>query len=120
MLYPELSKMLVDGFIKVHKELGPGLLESCYHNALYFELEEMGLEVGYNAPFNVFYRGQQVGEYFADLLVNKEVIIEVKAVTALSTAHEAQLINYLRISGCRLGFLVNFRGQRAVWKRFVV
>ena len=120
MLYPELSKLVIDGVIKVHKELGPGLLESCYHNALYFEFKEMGLEVAYNAPFNVFYHGQQVGEYFADLVVNGQVIIEVKAVNALSAAHEAQLINYLRISGCRLGFLVNFRGQRAVWKRFVV
>lgn len=76
--------------------------------------------MGYNAPFNVYYKGEQVGEYYADLFVNNKVIIEIKAVKTLAPAHDAQLLNYLHISGCRLGYLVNFQGQRVVWKRFMV
>ncbi len=120
LLYEGLSNQIVGCFIRVHRELGMGLLESCYHNALYFELKEQGLCVAYNAPFNVFYKGQQVGEFFADLAVEGRVIIEIKAVKALSSAHEVQLLNYLHLSGCRVGYLVNFQGARAVWKRFVV
>ena len=120
MLYPELSNLIIDGVVKVHKSLGSGLVESCYHNALFYELKAAGLKVVYNAPFNVEYRGESVGEFFADLAVNGKVIIEIKAVRALGPAHEAQLLNYLHISGCRLGYLVNFQGQKAVWKRFVV
>ena len=120
LLYEELSNKIVGGFIRVHGELGPGLLESCYHNALFYELKSAGLGVVYNAPFNVFYRGEQVGEFYADLAVNSRVIIEIKAVRALSAANEAQLLNYLHISGCRVGYLVNFMGERVVWKRFVV
>ena len=120
LLYEDLSKKIVGSFIGVHSELGPGLLESCYHNALYYDLKAQGLSVCYNAPFNVEYRGERVGEFYADLAVESRVIIEIKAVKALSQAHEAQLLNYLHISGCRLGYLVNFQGVRAVWKRFVV
>ena len=120
LLYEGLSSQIVTGIIKVHNELGPGLLESCYHNALFYELKSLGLYVVYNAPFNVQYRGESVGEFYADLAVNSKVIIEIKAVKALSAVNEAQLLNYLHISKCRLGYLVNFHGSRAVWKRFVV
>ena len=78
------------------------------------------MSVGYNTPYTVSYKGHSVGEYLADLAVESRVIVEIKAVKALSAAHEAQLLNYLHISGCRLGYLVNFQGERAVWKRFVV
>ena len=120
LLYEELSNKIVGAFIRVHNELGAGLLESCYHNALFYELKEQGLNVGYNAPFNVQYKGQIVGEFYADLAVEGKVIIEIKAVKSLSSVHEAQLLNYLHISGCRVGYLVNFLGSRAVWKRFIV
>ncbi|WP_319561468.1 GxxExxY protein [Marispirochaeta sp.] len=91
-----------------------------YHNALYYELACNNLQVSYNAPFSVHYRCHTVGEYFADLLVNGTVILEVKAVSALSTEHAAQLLNYLHISGCRLGFLLNFAPQRLEVKRLVL
>lgn len=120
LLYEGLSKKIVTGFIAVHNELGPALLESCYHNALFFELRSQGLKVGYNAPFEVKYKGEVVGEFYADLAVEGKVIIEIKSVKALSAANEAQLLNYLHISGCRLGYLVNFQGSKAIWKRFVV
>ena len=120
LLYEELSSKIVSGFIRVHNELGSGLLESCYHNALYYELKSAGLYVAYNASFDVFYQSQQVGEFYADLAISKKVIIEIKAVKSLGAAHEAQLLNYLHISKYRLGYLVNFQGQKAVWKRFVL
>jgi GxxExxY protein len=120
MLYPEVSKQVVDGFFAVHRELGSGLLESCYHNALFYELRRQGLGVEYEKPLSVSYRGQVVGEFYADLVVENRVIIEVKAVTEFSRFMDAQLLNYLRISGLRLGFLVNFQGIKAEFKRFIV
>lgn len=120
LLYEELSNQILGSIIKVHNTLGCCLLESCYHNALFYELKSQDLYVVYNAAFNVNYMGERVGEFFADLEVNNKVIIEIKAVRTLGAAHEAQLLNYLHISGCRVGYLVNFQGQRAVWKRFVV
>ncbi|MDC7227589.1 MAG: GxxExxY protein [Spirochaetales bacterium] len=120
LLYEELSNKVVSAFFRVHNELKGGLLEACYHNALFFELKSGGFSVGYNAPFNVYYQKQQVGEFYADLVVNNKIIIEIKSVAVLASAHESQLLNYLHISGCRVGYLVNFQGQRVVWKRFVV
>ncbi len=120
LLFEELSNKIVGAFFRVHNELGPGLLESCYHNALFYELKSLGLNVVYNAPLNVFYRGEQVGEFYADLAVEGKIIVEIKAVRVLSLSHEAQLLNYLHISKCRVGYWVNFQGARVVFKRFVV
>ena len=120
MLYQELSSQIIGALIEVHKKLGPGLLEAPYHNALYYELAGQGLSVGYNTPFPVYYKGEQVGEYYADLTVAGKVIVEVKSVSSVTPVHRAQLINYLHISGYRLGLLVNFQGLKAKWERFVV
>ena len=120
MLYESLSKNVLDAVFAVHRELGPGLLEQCYHNALYYELKSLGLQVGYNQPFTVSYNGNVVGEYLADLVVDERVVIELKSVKALSNEHVAQLLNYLHISGCRLGYLVNFWNTRVEFKRLVL
>jgi GxxExxY protein len=120
MLYQELSRQVIASFIAVHKALGPGLLEAPYHNALYYELKNRGFKVTYNAAFPVFYNGNEVGEYFADLSLEHKIIIEVKSVAALLPIHRAQLVNYLRISGLRLGFLTNFSGSRVHWQRTAV
>jgi GxxExxY protein len=120
MLYPLESKLVLDAAFAVHKELGPGLLELPYHNALYYELVHAGCVVGYNAPFAVSYRGEVVGEYNADLVVNSLVVLEVKSVAVLGAAHTAQLLNYLRLSGCRLGFLLNFQPPRLEFRRLVL
>ena len=119
MLNKELSYKIVGCCMEVHSQLGPGLLEQCYHNALFYELKQAGLNVVYNAPFNVFYKGETVGEYFADLVVEGRVIIELKSVKTLLSVHTAQLINYLHISGCRLGLLVNFQCSSLEWRRLV-
>ena len=104
----------------IHRSLGPGLLEQCYHNALFYEFKNAGISVGYNVPFSVSYKGQVVGEYFADFVVDDKVVLELKSVKALSNEHTAQLLNYLHISGCRLGFLLNFQNRRMEFRRLVV
>ncbi|MBI9103927.1 MAG: GxxExxY protein [Spirochaetales bacterium] len=120
MVHEKLSYKIIGCCMEVHSLLGPGLLEQCYHNALYYELREKGLFTGYNEPFNVIYKGKTVGEYLADLVVENKVIIELKSVKSLSEVHISQLLNYLHISGCHLGFLINFQDQSLEWKRFVV
>jgi GxxExxY protein len=120
MVHENLSFSIIGCCMAVHNSLGCGLLEQCYHNALYYELQADGLAVRYNSPFTVLHRDKVVGEYFADLVVEDKVIIELKSVKKLSNEHMAQLINYLHISGCRLGLLVNFQGSVLEWKRLVV
>lgn len=120
MLYEELSKKILDAVFVVHRELGPGLLEQCYHNALYHELQSKGVTVGYNVPYSVMYKGTVVGEYFADLVVDGKVILELKSVKSFSGDHIAQLLNYLHISKCRLGYLINFQNFRVEFKRFIL
>ena len=120
MVHKELVYKFIGCCMEVHTELGPGLLELCYHNALFYELTAQGFNVVYNKAYNVFYKGQQVGEYFADLAVDNKVIIEIKSARALSAAHTAQLLNYLHISKCRLGLLVNFQGGSLEWRRLVI
>ncbi len=120
VLYKDLSYKVIGCAFRVHGSLGPGLLEQCYHNAMFYELKETGLSVGYNVPFNVEYKGNLVGEYFADLVVENKVILELKSVKQFSEAHSAQLINYLHIAGCKVGYLLNFQGCQLEWKRFVL
>ena len=75
MIYHELSIKILDAVFAVHRELDPGLLEQCYHNALFYELKSAGLNTGYNVPYTVTYKDNVVGEYFADLVVNGKVIL---------------------------------------------
>jgi len=120
MVHEQLSFSVIGCCMAVHNSLGTGLLERCYHNALYYELQAEGLAVEYNKPYTVFHREQVVGEYFADLVVEEKIIIEIKAVRRLSEEHTAQVLNYLHISGLRLGLLVNFQGSKVEWKRLVL
>jgi GxxExxY protein len=120
MVYPEISKLVLDSVFEVHRELGPGLLELPYRNALYYALRSRGLAVEMERPYEVRFHGEVVGEYFADLLVDRRVILEVKAVQHLDSVHEAQLMNYLRISGCRLGYLLNMAPVRFQYKRMLL
>ncbi len=101
--------MIVDSGLKVHRTLGPGLLESAYEHCLAHELKARGLLVSRQIALPITYEGEtlDVG-YRLDLLVNDLVIIEVEAVEALTRLHEAQMLTYLRLSGRRLGYLMNF------------
>lgn len=105
----QISDRIIGAGIRVHKALGPGLLESAYEACLAFELAEFGMEVVRQQPMPVVYRGVRLDcGYRTDLIVESEVIVEVKAVTRLEPIHEAQLISYLKLSDRRLGLLMNF------------
>jgi GxxExxY protein len=103
-------------FYEVYNELGFGFLEKVYERAMLVELKSKGLHCVSQQPIPVFYRGNTVGEYFADILVENEVIIELKAATSLMEAHECQLINYLKATEIEVGLLLNF-GPKPQFKR---
>jgi|SRR5215469_18475744 len=91
----ELTESIIKAFYKVYNTLGHGFLEKVYENALLIELQKMGLKVSQQCPVRVLYDGQGIGDYFADVVVEDVVIVELKAAAALDKAHEAQLLNYL-------------------------
>jgi GxxExxY protein len=100
---------IVDCAIKVHKALGPGLLESAYQFCHVFELRKRGRRVATEVPMPLMYEGQRLDAgYRMDVLVNDLVVIENKAIETLLPIHEAQLLTYLKLSGCKIGFLLNW------------
>lgn len=105
--------------LHVGNSLGCGFLEKVYENALRIELEKDGLKVRQQNPINVIYDGQTVGEYFADLMVEEEIIVEMKAVKRLEDVHLAQCLNYLKATGLKICLLINFGGTRVKIKRIV-
>jgi len=114
--HSETTGAILKAFYKVYNELGFGFLEKVYENAMVIELREMGLTVEQQKPINVYYREELVGEYFADLVINNCVIVELKSAEILVRAHEAQLINYLRATDFEVGLLLNF-GPTAEYRR---
>jgi len=105
---------------EVYRQLGHGFLEKVYENALVREFQAREIAVEAQVPFSVRYKGVIVGEYCADLVVDDKVIVEVKAVERLHPAHEAQILNYLKATGKKIGLLVNFTHPKATVKRFVL
>jgi len=104
-----LTESIIGAAIEVHRALGPGLLESAYETCLAFELMGRGLKVEQQKPLPVVYREVKLDcGYRLDLLVEKAVIVEVKAVDRLAPIHQAQLLSYLKLSGCKVGLLINF------------
>lgn len=106
--HTELTEQVIKAFYKVYNVLGYGFLEKVYENALYLELKEMGFDVEKQKPIDVKYEGQSVGSYFADLVVEGTIIIELKAAEKLIEDHEFQLINYLKATDMEVGLLLNF------------
>ena len=105
----EIGKAIVDAALAVHRELGPGLLESVYEVALAYELEQRGLSVKRQLPVTIHYKRMRFDDAFrADLVIHDKVIVELKSVEQVSQAHKKQLLTYLRLTGCKLGFLLNF------------
>ncbi|MCS6805414.1 MAG: GxxExxY protein [Acidobacteriota bacterium] len=113
-----LTEQIIKVFYKVYNILGYGFLEKVYENALAIELRRLGWSVLQQAPIKVYYDGVEVGDYYADLIVDPAVIIEVKAAEALAPAHEAQLINYLKATEIEVGLLLNF-GPKPEFRRKV-
>ncbi len=104
----ELSDMVIGCAFRGHNELGEGFLERVYENALLIELKEAGLAVRQQVPISVIYRGRPVGEYYADLLVENKLVLEIKAVQQLLKEHEVQLVHYLTATSIEDGLLINF------------
>ena len=116
----ELTYSINGAIFEVNRILGPGFLEKVYENALLMELKARGLKAAAQYPIKVRYKDQIVGEYFADLLVEDQVIIELKTVNRIEKIHEAQLLNYLKATGINVGLLVNFKSRKAEIKRLVL
>ncbi len=114
--HSEITEQIIKCFYKVYNTLGYGFLEKVYENALFFELKKSGLFVEKQKQIKVFYENQQVGEYYADLIVSESVIVELKAAESLCEEHEFQLINYLKATDIEVGLLLNF-GKEPQMKR---
>jgi len=114
----DLTEKIIGTFYEVYNELGFGFLESVYEEALKMALEEKGFNVKQQVSIPVWFRGKQIGDFDADLIVNELVILELKAVRKIVNKHEAQLLNYLRATKMEVGLLLNF-GQSAEFKRLV-
>ena len=106
--HKDLTELIIKAFYTVYNTLGYGFLEKVYENAFAIELRSLGLKADQQAHIAVYYAGEIVGEYFADLLINDTVIIELKAARALAPEHEAQLLNYLKATPYEVGLLLNF------------
>jgi len=106
--YKEVTEEIIKIFYKVYNKLGYGFLEKVYQNALMLEFEDADIFAVTKFPINVIYNGKTIGEYFADILVDSSVIVEIKAIKSLLKEHEAQLLNYLRATDIEVGLLLNF------------
>ena len=116
--HSELTEAIIRVFYKVYNALGYGFLEKVYENAMFHELRKMGLEVKRQHPIVVFYDGVEVGSYYADLIVEGLVILELKAAESICEEHEYQLVNYLKATDVEVGLLLNF-GKKPQVKRKV-
>ena len=119
LINEELTEKIIGVCCEVINELGSGFLESVYHKALVLALMQAGLMVQAQAPLKVVFRGQVVGEFVADIIVEKQIVLELKSGKALSAEHEAQLLNYLKATGMKVGLLLNFGRPKLEWKRLV-
>ena len=117
--FKELTSEIINAAHTVHKALGYGFLEKVYHKSLFIELSKRGYSVEFEKPIQVRYDNQVVGEFFADLLVENKVVVEVKAVDKYTSIFEAQLLNYLKAAGLEVGLIINF-GRSVEVKRMVL
>jgi len=118
-IYSELTNKVIGCAYKVYTELGAGFLEKIYENALVIELKQSNLRVSQQYPIKVYYKDIVIGDYFADLVVEDKIIIEIKAISDLNKAHEVQLVNYLKATRKEVGLLINF-GDKIKIKRKVL
>jgi GxxExxY protein len=111
----EISEKIIGCSIEVHKSLGPGLLESAYQECLFYELQKAGLKVEKQKPLPLIYKEVKLDAgYRLDLIVEGRVIIEIKSIEILNDIHIAQVLTYLKVSGCKVGLLINFNVLRLI------
>lgn len=120
LLEAEITESILGACFEVLNELGCGFLESIYHKALLIALDDRHLIAQSTVPLVVKFQNVEIGHFFADIVVENRVIVEVKAAKALVSENEAQLLNYLKASGIKVGILVNFGKPRLEWKRLVL
>ena len=116
--HEQITKSVIGCAFEVINELGAGFLESVYEKALLLALRQKGLSAISQHPVRVMFRGQCVGDFYADIFVEEKVIVELKAVKAITPEHQAQVINYLNATGVEVGLLINFGNPRLEYKRF--
>jgi len=119
IIQKELSDRIIGLSFSVHRTLGPGLLESAYEEAMCWELSHAHIPFERQKVYPLCYKGDYISAYFADLVVDNAVILELKAVKELTDSMTAQIINYLKLSKIPVGYLINFQGAKLEWKRFV-
>jgi GxxExxY protein len=120
IIYSGLSYEVMGAIFEVHKELGPGFLESVYEKALLLELTNRGMKVDVEKVFDLTYKGKKVGTHRLDLIVEDKIVVELKTVERFAPHHTAQLLSYLKASGHRLGILVNFSKAKVESRRVVI
>ena len=120
IVYKDLSYKIVGMAMEVHNELGPGFLEKVYENALMVLFRERGITAQAKMPIRVFFHGQIVADYFADIVVEDSIILELKAQDRIAEIHKAQTLNYLRATQFRLALLINFGKHRLEYERLVL
>ncbi|MFM2193094.1 MAG: hypothetical protein RLZZ118_2051 [Bacteroidota bacterium] len=116
LIHSEITEKIIKAFYNVYDVLGYGFLEKVYEKAMLIELKNLGLEAEAQLPIEVYYNGIVVGNYFADLVVENKIIVELKSNEVLASQDEAQLINYLKATGAEIGLLFNF-GKKPEFKR---
>ena len=118
MIYDELTKEIIACAYKVHNTLGAGFLEKVYENAMMIELRKHGLKAEQQKSIKVYYENEIVGDYYADLFVENEIIVELKAVENLAKIHEVQTVNYLKGINKEIGLLINFGTSVEVKRKY--
>jgi GxxExxY protein len=118
LLHKKITDDILKVYFDIYNQLCYGFLEKVYQNAMYFELKNKGYKVEAQTPIKVYLKGQLIGEYYSDLLIENKVIIELKACEVLMNVHVAQLMNYLKATEIEVGLLLNF-GEEAEFKRII-
>lgn len=118
MIHEQLTGKILEGCFEVSKELGTGFLESVYEKSLIVALAQKNLRVEAQVPLKVAFRGVVVGDFYADLLVEGMILVEIKAVDSLNKQHYSQILNYLKTTGLEVGLIVNFGNQKLEYRRF--
>ncbi len=118
MLHKEITDKILKAFFNVYNQLGYGFLEKVYERSMVIELNDLGLKCEAQKKIDVFYKNINVGDYYADLIVNEKVIVELKAAEGIINEHKAQLLNYLKGTNIEVGLLLNF-GSKPQFKRMI-
>jgi len=117
MIHEDITEIIIGCAFEVINELGSGFLESVYEKAMVIALKQKSLNVKNQYPIDVFFRDEKAGEFYADILVEGKIIVELKVVRALAPEHQAQVINYLRATGMKTGLLINFGNPKLEVRR---